>query len=73
MITNLARVDYYTFGDSTDTGFDEDDATVVLSTLPPTGPIGILPLAVTAVLALLAGTAMLVIRRRRAHEPPATL
>jgi uncharacterized repeat protein (TIGR01451 family) len=73
VINNVGVVDYYTFGNPDDPGRDADDATVALSTLPPTGPIGILPLAVTAVLALLAGTAMLVIRRRRAHEPPATL
>ncbi|MEJ1156570.1 VWA domain-containing protein [Microbacterium marmarense] len=66
VITNVAVVDYYTFGDPEDSGRDSDDAIVLLSALPVTGGG---PLAAIVMLGLLAvfggGVTVLVIRRRR--------
>lgn len=67
-ITNVAVVDYHTFGDPDDPGRDADDATVLLSALPATG--GELPpmLVILGLLALLAGTSLMVVTRRRRGE-----
>lgn len=72
-ITNVAIVDYHTFGDPDDPGRDSDDATVLLSALPATG--GELPplLVILGLIALLAGTTMIVVTRRRRGEAKATL
>jgi hypothetical protein len=69
VITNVAVVDYHTFGDPSDTGRDADDAVVLLSALPPTGSGPVLPLTILAVLALLGGIAAIVVVRRRRGEP----
>jgi uncharacterized repeat protein (TIGR01451 family) len=69
VITNVAVVDYHTFGDPSDTGRDADDAVVLLSALPPTGSGPVLPLTILAVLALLGGIAAIVVMRRRRGEP----
>ena len=55
VITNVAVVDYYTFGDPEDPGRDADDAMVTLSCLPPTGGSPVLPLVIFGFLAMLAG------------------
>jgi len=72
-ITNVAVVDYHTFGDPDDPGRDSDDAIVLLSALPATG--GELPplLILLGLLGLLAGTATLVVTRRRRGEAKPTL
>ena len=72
-ITNVAVVDYHTFGDPDDPGRDSDDAVVLLSALPATG--GELPplLVILGLLALLGGTAMLIVTRRRRGEAKATI
>jgi uncharacterized repeat protein (TIGR01451 family)/LPXTG-motif cell wall-anchored protein len=72
-ITNVAVVDYHTFGDPDDAGRDSDDATVLLSALPATG--GELPplLVIMGLFALLGGTTMLIIARRRRGEVKATV
>ncbi|MHC2997818.1 MSCRAMM family protein, partial [Microbacterium sp. HJ5] len=78
-ITNVAVVDYHTFGDPGDPGRDSDDATVTVprGVLPEPPPLpatgGDVPwgLALFGVLALLAGvTALTVVRRRRGGETP---
>ncbi|GAA1982345.1 hypothetical protein [Microbacterium pumilum] len=73
VITNVGYVDYYTFGDPSDFGTDKDDATVTLSSLPPTGGGPVLPLVIFGILALLAGVTALVVRRRRRNQAPPTL
>ncbi|KRA25640.1 hypothetical protein ASD65_15350 [Microbacterium sp. Root61] len=71
VITNVGVVDYYTFGDPTDTGRDADDAVVLLSGLPATGGSALTPLILLGFLALLGGTATIVmIRRRRGSTKP---
>jgi uncharacterized repeat protein (TIGR01451 family)/LPXTG-motif cell wall-anchored protein len=72
-ITNVAVVDYHTFGDPDDPGRDSDDAIVLLSTLPATG--GQLPplLVILGLLALIGGTTMLIVTRRRRGEAKATI
>ncbi|MCC2033582.1 VWA domain-containing protein [Microbacterium allomyrinae] len=74
VLTNVAVVDYHTFGDPTDPGRDSDDATVLLSALPATGGEPAPLLAILGLLALLAGASTLVvIRRRRAESKPTLL
>ncbi|KQP69625.1 hypothetical protein ASF40_17365 [Microbacterium sp. Leaf288] len=72
-ITNVAVVDYHTFGNPDDKGRDSDDAIVLLSALPATG--GELPplLVLLGLLALLGGTTMLIVTRRRRGEVKATI
>jgi uncharacterized repeat protein (TIGR01451 family)/LPXTG-motif cell wall-anchored protein len=72
-ITNVAVVDYHTFGDPDDPGRDSDDAIVLLSALPATG--GELPplLVIMGLFALLGGTTLLIVARRRRGEVKATL
>ncbi|WP_137845653.1 LPXTG cell wall anchor domain-containing protein [Microbacterium sp. 2FI] len=71
VITNVAVVDYHTFGDPDDPGRDSDDATVLLSSLPATGGSPALPLVMLGFLALLAGaTTLVVLRRRRGEARP---
>lgn len=70
-ITNVAVVDYHTFGDPEDPGRDVDDATVLLSGLPVTGGTPAWPLVMLGFLALLAGVAGVVVSRRRKGEPHA--
>ncbi|MFC0195856.1 SpaA isopeptide-forming pilin-related protein [Microbacterium arthrosphaerae] len=72
-ITNVAVVDYHTFGNPDDPGRDSDDATVLLSALPVTG--GSIPpvLVILGLLALLAGTTMIVVTRRRRGEARGTV
>jgi uncharacterized repeat protein (TIGR01451 family) len=66
VITNVAVVDYHTFGNPEDTGRDADDATVLLSALPPTGSGPMLPLTLMALAALFAGlAAVFAVKRRR--------
>ncbi|QKJ20344.1 SpaA isopeptide-forming pilin-related protein [Microbacterium hominis] len=65
VITNVAVVDYYTFGDPTDTGRDSDDAVVMLSALPATGSSPLTGPIVFALLTMLAGTVAILVRRRR--------
>jgi uncharacterized repeat protein (TIGR01451 family)/LPXTG-motif cell wall-anchored protein len=73
VITNVAVVDYHTFGDPEDSGRDSDDATVALSGLPVTGGSPALPLIMLGFLALLGGVTTLVVLRRRRGEPTARL
>lgn len=73
VITNVAVVDYHTFGDPDDAGRDSDDATVTLSGLPVTGGSPALPLIMLGFLALLGGATTLVVLRRRRGEPTARL
>ena len=73
VVTNVAVVDYYTFGDPGDPGRDADDATVTLANLPPTGSGPVLSLVVFGILAMLAGVTALVVKRRRRDEAPPTL
>lgn len=68
VITNVAVVDYHTFGDPEDVGRDADDATVLLSSLPATGSAPTLPLAMLGLIALLAGATALMVKRRRRGE-----
>ncbi|MFK4834628.1 SpaA isopeptide-forming pilin-related protein [Microbacterium sp. ZW T2_14] len=72
-ITNVAVVDYHTFGNPDDAGRDSDDATVLLSALPATG--GELPplLVIMGLFALLGGTTMLIVARRRRGEAKAII
>ncbi|WP_156378892.1 VWA domain-containing protein [Microbacterium sp. Root61] len=71
VITNVGVVDYYTFGDPTDTGRDADDAVVLLSGLPATGGSALTPLILLGFLALLGGTmTVFMIRRRRGDAKP---
>ncbi|WP_163630597.1 SpaA isopeptide-forming pilin-related protein [Microbacterium sp. B35-04] len=72
-ITNVAVVDYHTFGDPDDAGRDSDDAIVLLSALPATG--GELPplLVIMGLFALLGGTTLLLVARRRRGEVKANL
>ncbi|WP_194409413.1 SpaA isopeptide-forming pilin-related protein [Microbacterium cremeum] len=71
-ITNIAVVDYHTFGDPDDPGRDADDATVLLSALPATGGGPAPVLVILGLLALLSGATMLVVvRRRRGEAKPA--
>ncbi|WP_347978060.1 SpaA isopeptide-forming pilin-related protein [Microbacterium sp. ProA8] len=72
-ITNVAVVDYYTFGDPDDPGRDSDDATILLSTLPATGGGPLVPLLMLGFLALLAGVTAVVVTRRRRGEIKPTL
>ncbi|MFD4959660.1 LPXTG cell wall anchor domain-containing protein [Microbacterium sp. NPDC058389] len=72
-ITNIGVVDYYTFGDPSDTGRDADDAIVLLSALPATGGEPSPLLAMLGLLALLAGTTMFVVTRRRRGEAKPTV
>jgi LPXTG-motif cell wall-anchored protein len=79
-IENIAAVDYHTFGNPDDVGHDEDNATVTVPTLvgpeepeeplPATG--GSIPwsLALFGILALVFGTTLLVVRRRRGEAKP---
>ena len=73
VVTNVAVVDYYTFGDPDDPGRDADDATVTLSALPPTGSGPVLSLVTFGILAMLAGVTALILRRRRRDDAPPTL
>ncbi|WP_318354384.1 MULTISPECIES: VWA domain-containing protein [Microbacterium] len=72
-VTNVAVVDYHTFGNPEDPGRDSDDATVLLSALPATGSGPVLPLLMLGFLALLAGVTALVVTRRRRGEARPTL
>ncbi|MFK4834629.1 hypothetical protein ACI3KY_02750 [Microbacterium sp. ZW T2_14] len=72
-ITNVAVVDYHTFGDPDDPGRDSDDATVLLSNLPATGGGPLTPLLMLGFLALLAGVTAVVVTRRRRGEAKPTL
>jgi len=72
-ITNIGVVDYYTFGNPDDTGRDADDAIVLLSALPATGGESSPLLALLGLLALLAGTTMFVVTRRRRGEAKPTV
>ena len=67
-ITNVAVVDYHTFGDPDDPGRDMDDATVLLAGLPVTGGTPAWPLVMLGFLALLAGVTGLLVSRRRKGE-----
>ncbi|WP_214468403.1 SpaA isopeptide-forming pilin-related protein [Microbacterium flavescens] len=72
-ITNVAVVDYHTFGDEGDPGRDSDDATVTVSqlaALSATGGGAVWPLAIFGLLTLLAGATTLVVRRRRGEVKP---
>ena len=73
VVTNVAVVDYHTFGNPDDAGRDSDDATVTLSALPVTGGGEVLPLLVLALLALLGGITAVMSRRRRAEAHPDAL
>ncbi|GAA5200747.1 VWA domain-containing protein [Microbacterium jejuense] len=68
-ITNVAVVDYHTFGDPDDPGRDSDDATVLLSALPATGGGATLPLIILGLVVMLTGTSVLIMSRRRRGEP----
>ncbi|MBD3942558.1 VWA domain-containing protein [Microbacterium sp. NEAU-LLC] len=68
-ITNVAVVDYHTFGDPDDPGRDSDDATVLLSALPATGGGATLPLIILGLVVMLTGTSVLLMSRRRRGEP----
>ncbi|MFD4959661.1 SpaA isopeptide-forming pilin-related protein [Microbacterium sp. NPDC058389] len=68
-ITNVAVVDYHTFGDPDDPGRDSDDATVLLSGLPATGGGATLPLIVLGLVVMLTGASVLIMSRRRRGEP----
>ena len=71
VITNVAVVDYHTFGDPEDAGRDSDDAIVLLSALPATGGSPLASLIMLGFLAMLAGVAsVIVIRRRRGEVKP---
>ncbi|MFE5407344.1 SpaA isopeptide-forming pilin-related protein [Microbacterium sp. NPDC056569] len=72
-ITNVAVVDYHTFGDPDDPGRDSDDAIVLLSALPATGAELPPLLVILGLLALLGGTTMLIVTRRRRGEARATV
>lgn len=72
-ITNVAVVDYHTFGDPDDPGRDADDATVLLSALPATGGGPAPVLVILGLLALLTGATILVVARRRRGEAKPTL
>jgi len=72
-ITNVAVVDYYTFGNPDDPGRDADDAIVLLSALPATGGELSPLLILLGLLALLGGTTVLVVTRRRRGEAKPTL
>lgn len=72
-ITNVAVVDYHTFGDPDDPGRDADDATVLLSALPATGGGPAPLLVILGLLALLTGATILVVARRRRGEAKPTL
>ncbi|GAA5200743.1 LPXTG cell wall anchor domain-containing protein [Microbacterium jejuense] len=72
-ITNIGVVDYYTFGNPSDAGRDADDAIVLLSALPATGGEPSPLLALLGLLALLAGTTLFVVARRRRGESKPTL
>jgi len=72
-ITNIGVVDYYTFGNPSDTGRDADDAVVLLSALPATGGEPSPLLALLGLLALLAGTTLFVVTRRRRGEAKPTV
>ncbi|WP_203582286.1 prealbumin-like fold domain-containing protein [Microbacterium hibisci] len=72
-ITNVAVVDYHTFGDPDDPGRDSDDATVLLSSLPATGTGTVWPLLTLGFLVLLAGVTAVVVTRRRRGEVKPTL
>jgi uncharacterized repeat protein (TIGR01451 family)/LPXTG-motif cell wall-anchored protein len=72
-ITNIGVVDYYTFGNPSDAGRDADDAIVLLSALPATGGEASPLLTLLGLLALLAGTTMFVVARRRRGESKPTL
>jgi len=67
-ITNVAVVDYHTFGDPDDPGRDADDATVLLSALPATGGGATLPLIVLGLVVMLTGASVLIVSRRRRGE-----
>lgn len=73
VITNVAYVDYYTFGDPDDPGRSSDDATITLSTLPATGGSPAMPLVMLGFLALLGGIATTIVVRRRRGETQPTL
>lgn len=68
IITNVAVVDYHTFGDPEDSGRDSDDAIVLLSALPATGINPMAPLLALGFLALLVGVLGVVVTRRRRGE-----
>ncbi|MGU3647046.1 VWA domain-containing protein [Microbacterium sp. C23T] len=72
-ITNVAVVDYHTFGDPDDPGRDSDDATVLLSTLPATGGSTMLPLILLGLVVMLTGAAVVAVSRRRRGEVKPTL
>ncbi|MFE5407345.1 VWA domain-containing protein [Microbacterium sp. NPDC056569] len=72
-ITNVAVVDYHTFGDPDDPGRDSDDATVLLSSLPATGGSPMLPLILLGLVVMLTGAAVVAVSRRRRGEAKPTL
>jgi len=72
-ITNVAVVDYHTFGDPDDPGRDSDDAIVLLSGLPATGGGATLPLIVLGLVVMLTGASVLIVARRRRGEAKPTL
>ncbi|MGZ0711774.1 DUF7927 domain-containing protein (plasmid) [Coraliomargarita sp. W4R53] len=66
VITNVAVVDYNTFGDPDDSGRGTDDAVVLLSSLPVTGGSPMTAFVLLGLLALLGGgLTVLIVRRRR--------
>lgn len=73
-ITNVAVVDYHSFGDPDDKGRDADDAVVALDNLPPTAPPGLpatggtLAFWIPLLALLTVGTGVVLIRVRRRGE-----
>jgi uncharacterized repeat protein (TIGR01451 family)/LPXTG-motif cell wall-anchored protein len=73
VLTNIAVVEYHTFGDPEDAGRDADDAVVLLSALPATGGSPVYPLIMLGFVALLVGATTIAVMRRRRGEPQARL
>ncbi len=72
VISNVAIVDYHTFGDPEDPGRDSDDAVITVGAankppLPATGSADALPWGLLGGFALLGGIALMLVRRKR-HE-----